>query len=237
VAYPGGPEEILVNNTKWEGKRIVGETDGMYDMVPIPGFTLDAQGKNYLSEIPDEGTTEIWEIVNTTMDAHPIHTHLAQFQLLSRQYYNTNKYEVAYESAFPAGYDYTNHENVGPGVFIPAFGPPLDYKTGNSRAWGGNPDITPYLQGPIMPPLPQEYGWKDTVMALPGMVTRFIIRWALQDVPDGTIQAMPFDPLAGKGGYVWHCHIVDHEDNEMMRPDQINPISGATRTYVQGKDY
>ena len=240
VAYPGGPEEILVNNTKWDGQRITGVLEsGMYDMIPIPGFTLDHQGVNYLSEIPDEGTTEIWEIVNTTADAHPIHTHLAQFQVLSRQNYNTNKYEKAYAASFPKGYDYTLKGTVGPGVFIPAFGPPLDYATGNPRALGGNPDITPYLQGSVMPPLPQESGWKDTVMMLPGQVTRFIIRWALQDVLDGVHAPFPFDPRANGGGYVWHCHIVDHEDNEMMRPDEIKPDQNAPspRDYELGVDY
>jgi len=239
VAYPGGPEEILVNNTKWDGQRITGVTDGMYDMEPIPGFTLDQLEVNYLSEIPDEGTTEIWEIVNTTADAHPIHTHLAQFQLLSRQNYNTNKYTKAYAASFPQGFDYTLKATVGPGMFIPAFGPPLDYASGNTRALGGNPDITPYLQGPVMPPKPQEYGWKDTVMVLPGQVTRFIIRWALQDVPNGTHATFPFDPRANGAGYVWHCHIVDHEDNEMMRPDEIkpDPTAPSPRPYALGDDY
>lgn len=239
VAYPGGPEEILVNNTKWDGQRITGVSGDMYDMVPIPGFTLDAQGKNYLSELPNEGDTEIWEIVNMTMDAHPIHTHLAQFQLLSRQNYNTNKYTKAYAAAFPGGFDYTLKTDVPNGVFIPAFGPPLDYNTGNSRALGGNPDITLFLQGPVQPPLPKENGWKDTVMALPGQVTRFIIRWAPQNLAANTSPSqahLPFDPRALGGGYVWHCHIVDHEDNEMMRPDEIVPNTNS-RSYVQGVDY
>ncbi len=240
VIYDGGPEEILVNNTKWTGERIIGvKPNGEYDMIPIPGFTSDGHG-NYLSEIPNEGETEIWEIVNTTADAHPIHTHLTQFQLLSRQNYDTKKYFKAYSAAFPAGYDYTSKSSVGPGVFIPAFGPPLNYETGNTRARGGNPEVTPYLQGPLKGPLPQENGWKDTVMVLPGQVTRFIVRFALQDLPADTAPAsaaLPFDPAVLGGGYVWHCHIVDHEDNEMMRPDEINPIPNAARTFVQGVDY
>lgn len=239
AVYPGGPEEILVNNTKWSGERIVGiKPDGMYDMAQIDNFTPDGRG-NYLSEIPNEGETEIWEIVNMTADAHPIHTHLAQFQLLSRQSYN-NAYPAVYAAAFPGGFDYRAKESVPAGEYIPAFGPPLDYQTGNPRALGGNPDITPYLQGPLMDPLPQEQGWKDTVMVRPGMVTRFVVRWALQNLPADTSPAnaaLPFDPAVLGGTYVWHCHIVDHEDNEMMRPDMINPIKGATRTYQQKKDY
>ena len=241
VNYPGGPLEILVNNTKWDGMRITGvdESTHMYKMEKIGDFPQDLAG-NYLTETPDEGTTELWEIINLTADAHPIHTHLAQFQLQSRQKFNTNKYNKFYAASFPAGYDFTMKMAVGPGVFVPAYGPPLDYTTGNPNALGGNPDITPYLQGPSNPPLPQEYGWKDTVIAFPGQVTRFLVRWAETDLPADTPAAdaaLPFNPNEGGGGYVWHCHIVDHEDNEMMRPDAIKPIEGAARTYVLGTHY
>lgn len=55
--------------------------------------------------------------------------------------------------------------------------------------------------GPTMPPTAQEKGWKDTVIVYPGQVARII---------------MTFGPYAGL--YVWHCHILEHEDYEMMRP-------------------
>jgi spore coat protein A, manganese oxidase len=58
--------------------------------------------------------------------------------------------------------------------------------------------------GQPVPPDPSEAGWKDTVRAEPGMVTRIIVR---------------FDGYPGR--YVWHCHILEHEDNEMMRPYQV----------------
>jgi spore coat protein A len=58
--------------------------------------------------------------------------------------------------------------------------------------------------GPPVPPEPSEAGWKDTVRAHAGMVTRIIVR---------------FDGYAGR--YVWHCHILEHEDNEMMRPYEV----------------
>jgi spore coat protein A len=58
--------------------------------------------------------------------------------------------------------------------------------------------------GPAVPPDPNEAGWKDTVRADPGMVTRIIVR---------------FEGFAGR--YVWHCHILEHEDNEMMRPYDV----------------
>jgi spore coat protein A len=58
--------------------------------------------------------------------------------------------------------------------------------------------------GPPVPPEANEAGWKDTAAAHPGMVTRIIV---------------PF--LGFPGRYVWHCHILEHEDNEMMRPFEI----------------
>ncbi len=58
--------------------------------------------------------------------------------------------------------------------------------------------------GPPIPPDPSEAGWKDTVRADPAMLTRIIV---------------PFTGYPGR--YVWHCHILEHEDNEMMRPYDV----------------
>jgi spore coat protein A len=58
-----------------------------------------------------------------------------------------------------------------------------------------------HYTGPSIPPEPQERGWKDTVRANPNQVTRII---------------MKFDTYTGL--YVWHCHILEHEDYDMMRP-------------------
>ncbi|MBP2685980.1 MAG: multicopper oxidase type 2, partial [Deltaproteobacteria bacterium] len=237
--YPGGPLEILVNNTKWDGKRIVGVTSGMYMFEPRTDFSSG------VSETPKEGDTEIWEIVNLTADAHPIHLHLTSFQLMNRQAFDVKAYSAAYAAAFPGGgWDPMNMAVYPPGAYIPGFGPPLDYNTGNTRALGGNPDIAAingngkplYLKGAALPPLPEEAGWKDTVIAYPEQVTRLAVRWAPQDVPIGTKGSYPFDPSGGDG-YVWHCHIVDHEDNEMMRPTSVTPDGEGTRTFVQGTDY
>jgi spore coat protein A len=57
--------------------------------------------------------------------------------------------------------------------------------------------------GPRQPPFPQERGPKDTVLCYPGEVTRIRAR---------------FDR---SGDYVWHCHNLSHEDNEMMRPLRV----------------
>lgn len=228
VMYPGGPLEILVNNTKWSGLQATG----------VPGappavradFTPSTVGgvTSYVSEVMNEGDTEVWEIVNLTADAHPMHTHLAQFQLLNRQPFDLKNYTAAYGLAFPGG------------LYLPGYGPPLDYATGNARALGGNPDVTPFLMGAPLPPAANEAGWKDTVMTPPGTVTRFVIRFAPTDTPVATPAAsswFPFDPGANAQGYVWHCHIIDHEDNEMMRPTLVRPNPAGVRTFNLGVDY
>lgn len=221
VIGPGGPLEVLVNNTKWNGLSV--------DTATFPGGVrpdFGQVGSEYFSEFPNEGDTEVWEIVNLTADAHPIHTHLTQFQLINRQNFNVSRYNAFYNAQFPGG------------AFVGGYGPPLNYNTGNARALGGNPDITPYLQGPVMPPNQNEAGWKDTVIMFPGQVTRIAVRYAPTDkavnAPD---LYYPFEPNVGGHGFVWHCHIIDHEDNEMMRPYAVTPKGGAVRTYNQGTDY
>ncbi len=80
--------------------------------------------------------------------------------------------------------------------------------------------------GSAIPPEPGEAGWKDTVRANAGVVTRIIMR---------------FEGYTGR--YVWHCHLLEHEDNEMMRPFQVvataqealNEIAPAQEWCVGGK--
>jgi FtsP/CotA-like multicopper oxidase with cupredoxin domain len=85
--------------------------------------------------------------------------------------------------------------------------------------------VEPFLSsdGPIKPD-DNELGWKDTVRMNPNQVTRIRVRFAPQDVPSGGVKPgenlFPFDPTT-EPGYVWHCHILDHEDNEMMRPYKV----------------
>jgi hypothetical protein len=143
---------------------------------------------------------------------------------MNRQNFNTNNYTTVYNAAFPAG------------VFQPAYGPPLSYNA-NPNILGGNPDVATYLQGPIIPPDANEAGWKDTVMVPPGMVTRFVVRFTPFDTPAGETKPYAFNPYSNQSPYVWHCHIIDHEDNEMMRPYAVMPQAGVKRTYTKGKDY
>ncbi|MGZ8818344.1 MAG: multicopper oxidase family protein [Mycobacterium sp.] len=230
--YPGGPLEVVLNNSPYDGGGDMTTSTckrSDFRAVGINGLTL------CVSEQPTEGDTEEWQIVNLTMDAHPIHMHLVQFQLMNRQAFDLDAYTAAYETAFPSG------------SFQPEFGPPLDISPSpaSGGTYGGNPDVTPYLTAAPFAPTPAEAGWKDTVIALPGQVTRFVVRFAPTDLPidaPAASLAYPFDPSgAGARGYVWHCHIVDHEDNEMMRPWDVllNPAAppAADRPLVVGRDY
>ena len=66
---------------------------------------------------------------------------------------------------------------------------------------------------PMAPEANERPAWKDTIKTYPGYVTRVIHRF---DLPDGT-QVSP----GQKFRYVWHCHMLEHEDNEMMRPYHV----------------
>lgn len=149
------------------------------------------------TETPRVGSTEDWLIVGMTAGAHPVHLHLIQFQLISRQNYNVNAYVRDWEI-----YN-------GP---LPLKRPPIVLP------------IEPYLIGDPIPPKENEIGWKDTIVTNPGQVTRIRVRYAPQDIPEGLSEPgenyFSFDATSGVG-YVWHCHLLDHEDNEMMRPMKI----------------
>jgi spore coat protein A, manganese oxidase len=80
----------------------------------------------------------------------------------------------------------------------------LDRRPFDLFAWNAHRKLI--FTGPAQPPEPHEMGWKDTIRADPGMVTRIAMRF------EG-------DP----GRYVWHCHFLEHEDNEMMRPYEVLP--------------
>jgi spore coat protein A len=218
----GDPIQSLINNTKWNGNR-EGTT------IVVPGSRPNGVGDN-ATETPRQGATELWEVANLTGDAHPIHIHLIQFQVISRQPFDVDTYLTDWMAAFPGGT--FNGFTFPPGIYIPGFGPPLNYQTRNSAgALGGNLnfDASKYLsQGacaggvcPSRAPDPTDSGWKDTIKMFPGEITRLAIRWAPQDVavngssPGQNLFA--FDPT-NPPGYIEHCHILDHEDNEFMRP-------------------
>lgn len=80
------------------------------------------------------------------------------------------------------------------------------------------PDPDRYRTSPMFAPAPYEFGWKDTVRCPPNQVTRIVVRWPRADEigfdPDVVFTGLNGEKLQG---YVWHCHLTDHEDNEMMQ--------------------
>jgi spore coat protein A, manganese oxidase len=73
----------------------------------------------------------------------------------------------------------------------------------------GGIDPTPFATGLMLPPDPTERGFKDTVKANPGYFTTVRAKY---DLPKGVTTPQTF---------VYHCHILEHEDNDMMRPFMV----------------
>ena len=138
-------------------------------------------------ETPVVDTVEQWNIINTTGDTHPIHLHLVQFQILSRQKFRVDSY-------LEAGYENLGHDSPGPYPVPSADG----FRIGMPRAAD-----------------PNERGWKDTVRANPGEITSIMVPFGAKAAP-----GVPFGN-SFTGDYVWHCHILEHEDNEMMLPYRV----------------
>jgi FtsP/CotA-like multicopper oxidase with cupredoxin domain len=113
------------------------------------------------------GSTEVWKVLNLTADTHPFHVHLVQFQVLSRDRYDTDSFDSA----------------VG----------------------GTTAPITFLGQGELDA---NETSWKDTVRVNPGELVAI---------------AATFDGFAGR--YVYHCHLLEHEDHDMMRPFVVMPAA------------
>ena len=142
------------------------------DQPPVPPVgKAPAFGRAYdaaSTENVTRGATEVWEVVNTTADTHPMHFHLANVQVLSRQALSLKAYA------------------------------------------GGVPN---YL-GPSVAPDLNELGWKETVRMNPREVTRIIMKFDLPAAPF----VVPPSPRTGGNEFVWHCHILEHEEHDMMRP-------------------
>ena len=79
------------------------------------------------------------------------------------------------------------------------------------NSYNGTPS---FLVPTPTPPDPNELGWKETIRMPPGAVTRIIMQFTLPITPF----TVPVSPRTGGFEYVWHCHILDHEEHDMMRP-------------------
>jgi FtsP/CotA-like multicopper oxidase with cupredoxin domain len=229
IPGPGGPLEVVLNNTNYEGLRASTMTTA--SPAPVPGSV--GLGPNFATEAPRVGSTELWEVANLTEDAHPIHLHLVQFQVVDRQAMDTGRAEDDTPQGYLAQYLAALPPSGEPDREPVADGPPAAYQVPNTDgAVGGNPPFRPWLQGRAERAPANERGWKDTVVMWPGTVTRLAVRFAPPSTAIGAarpgVNLFPFDPTLtgghdaagnpGAAGYVWHCHILEHEDNDMMRP-------------------
>ena len=138
------------------------------------------------TENPAVGDTEIWEIYNFTADAHPVHLHQVNFEVLDRRDF---EYEVT------GMVDVVQHNG----------------------AVGKSPEVSNIRKLPRTQVGPEYYeaAPKDMVTALPGD-------------PDGSPRTGQMVRVKAKfekpGRYVWHCHILSHEDHEMMRVFHVGPL-------------
>lgn len=148
------PRKLLL----FEGTDDFGRLQPLLGTVNQDGDGVPLGWMDDITENPELNTTEIWEIYNTTPDAHPIHLHMVKMQLVNRQ-----------KITFQMGDNEVS-----------------DIEVDNNEA--------------LRQPGDEEKGWKDTYIAYPGEVTRIIAKFEL-----GGLSA-------------WHCHILSHEDHEMMRP-------------------
>jgi spore coat protein A len=80
----------------------------------------------------------------------------------------------------------------------------------------GNPNSWSY-SAPPMPPDKNEIGWKETVRMNPGEITTVIMQFNLPQLPTAAMRNA-ISPRTGGREYVWHCHILEHEEHDMMRP-------------------
>ena len=142
------------------------------------------------TENPDLYATEIWEIYNFTGDAHPVHLHLVNFEVLGRRWLTWDEGEETLPVMQHNG-TFGEHVKVS-NVQV------LAGADGDVLGENGKRELGP-KDGFV------ENAPKDMVTALPGQVTRIK---ATFDKP---------------GRYVWHCHILSHEDHEMMRVLHVGP--------------
>ncbi len=159
-SFPAQPPVARLEAAKAVLSRDFVLTERVDDTGRSLGVRINDKGyDDPVTETPTLGTMERWRFINMTDDAHPMHLHLVQFQVLERQ-----------------GFDY--------GAFL----------------HGGELELV----GTPRPPAEHEAGWKDTAVVTPKEVLTMLV---------------PFDGYTGR--YVFHCHMLEHEDNDMMRPFQV----------------
>jgi spore coat protein A, manganese oxidase len=88
------------------------------------------------------------------------------------------------------------------------------------QMFSGDPQSGITFVGSPIPPDANEMGWKETVRMNPGEATTVIMKFTLPTLPSA--MGDPLSPRTGGHEYVWHCHILEHEEHDMMRPLVVN---------------
>ena len=193
------------------------KVDGV-TLAPL-GMQLNGVPFEYkVTETPKKNSKEVWQFINLTVDAHPMHPHLVKHLIVSRQNFNVGGYKALL----------CGSTTCQPG---PAPGNEMQLV----------PDVTRLLSGTatLVTTASVEGGYKDAVQAPPGMVTTIVAEWKAGW--ESRVSATPNAPGTGgtcgagcdgtnwtyqdvtSGPYVWHCHINSHEDSEMMRTSLVVP--------------
>jgi hypothetical protein len=145
------------------------------------------------TENPALNSTEEWEVWNVTGDAHPVHLHLVNFEILGRQEIVWDSHTTEDDRVIPND---SHPTPAGDGTYL-VTQPVVQH---NGLLGTGFKIMNNTYGAPVMKPAEYvENAPKDMVTALPSQITRIK---ATFDKP---------------GRYVWHCHILSHEDHEMMR--------------------
>jgi spore coat protein A len=176
-AFPfvGIPNRTLTLNEAFDDFGRLIQTMGTFTQDGFDNQGQPTWGLPYMANVtenPQAGSVEVWQIMNLTADTHPIHFHLVNVQVIQRQAFTGT-----------------------PG------------KQGESWDYSALPT----------PPDPNEIGWKETVRMNPGEVTTVIMQFNLPNLPTASMRNA-VSPRTGGKEYVWHCHILEHEEHDMMRP-------------------
>jgi hypothetical protein len=204
--------------TDFEGNPIYWPNDPVYSSVGLLS-TQQMEGSiawhSPTTENPALDTTEEWEIWNVTGDAHPVHLHLVHFEILGREEIVWDSNTIVAGDELMDGSIATEDDETR---VIP-----------NAKADAANNDGTylmtqPTVQHNSVAGNPDTYGMGFKIM-------NHTTTGEILDPPDGYVENAPKDMVTAlpdqitrikatfdkPGRYVWHCHILSHEDHEMMR--------------------
>jgi spore coat protein A len=157
-----------------------------------------------ISEKPKLNDVEEWVMINATPDVHPMHIHLVKFEVVEKGYIDTVNFPGVYTRADGISTPIITN----PAAFIKN-AEPGDGTPGSAGAEDTAPVGSLYALASN-----EKMFWKDIVMVPPAAVPG-----PGPIVNPGYVKVRAKYPRLGT--YMWHCHILSHEENEMMRPFMV----------------